>query len=469
MRFDDLKDARVAILGVGREGQAVWRQLRSRFPEKTLYLFAETAGDDGFAQTLDPVLDHYHFGPLDTTSLKNFDVLVRSAGISPYRSELQQMDKESVRFTTASNLWFAENPQAKTIAISGTKGKSTTAALTAHLLRSADVSTCLAGNIGRPMLDCEADNVDWWVIELSSYQIADLKAEPDIVVLLNLSDEHIDWHGGAERYRADKMKLAGLTAKDRLIVNFADPVLAGELRGYPNTTWFNKTGSWQAAENCVYCRTDELAHREPSNDGFPEHHEKIISAPTSLPGEHNMHNLAAALTVVAELDLEIPDLDFTLSEFSGLPHRLQLIGENAGVRYVDDSISTTPVSVVAALNAYDCRDLVLLLGGMDRGLDWREFASCLVANPPHAVITMPDNGPKILSSLKWAGVLPKGGLHAVTDLSQAVALAKELVPPGGCVLLSPGAPSFPQFRDFEDRGNQFAVLAGIEKSTRSAH
>ena len=448
MRFSDLENVRVAILGMGREGQAVWRQIRKRYPDKPLSLFAESAINEGFTQQTNPAIDDYHFGPLDVASLKQFDVLVRSAGISPYRDELQQLGRLGLRFTTASNLWFAENPDAKTICISGTMGKSTTAALTAHLLTEAGVKTRLAGNIGRPMLDFENGDAQWWVIELSSYQISDLDAEPDIALLLNLSDEHLEWHGGAERYRADKLKLADLVARGRLIANCSDSRLVEQLKGYPNAIWFNHKETWQVREG-----------------GVSRGNERYVSAPASLPGEHNMQNLAAALTVVDELGIEVPRLDEALRSFTGLPHRLQLIGEKTGVRYVDDSISTTPVSVTAALQTIGYRDVVLLLGGMDRGLDWSDFSTGLAGRTPYAIITIPDNGPKIFACLKKSGIEPEGGLHQSSQLAEAVALAQRLVPEKGCILLSPGAPSFPRFRDYEERGNQFKKFAGIEKST----
>ena len=447
MRFSDLEKPRVAILGTGREGQAVWRQIRRRFPRKPLSLFAESDVDGGFLQQLDSEIDECHIGPLDVDHLKRFDVLVRSAGISPYRKELKDLRSEGKQFTTASNLWFAENPDAKTICISGTMGKSTTAALTAHLLTRGGIKTCLAGNIGRPMLDYENMDADWWVIELSSYQISDLEAEPDIVMLLNLSEEHVDWHGGADRYTADKLKLAELARQGRIIANFENTMLAGKLEKYPGVIWFNHEGKWQADEDSV-----------SGSD------ERQVSAPASLPGQHNMQNLAAALTVVDELGLEIEDLDEALSSFTGLPHRLQLVAENSGIRYVDDSISTTPVSVAAALQTLGYEDVVLLLGGMDRGLDWSDFAADLSNRTPYAIITLPDNGPRIFDYLEKADVKPEGGLHALAGLADAVALAQKLVPEKGCILLSPGAPSFPHFRDFEERGNQFQKYAGIEKS-----
>jgi len=446
MRFKDLENQRVALLGMGREGQAVWRELRKCFPDKLLALFTETPVDEQLGLELTPGLDHHYMGPLADADLEQFDVLVRSAGISPYRNELRHPRSQGVQFTTASNLWFAENPQARTICISGTMGKSTTAALMAHMITCAGFSTCLAGNIGKPMLACNDRDVDWWVIELSSYQIVDLEAEPDLVVLLNLSAEHLDWHGGFERYTRDKLRLADLAGNDRIVANYLDLLLRQKLAWHTGISWFNHGQTWWVGEGEVIGR-----------------HGSRIKTPKSLSGQHNMHNLAAVLTSLDKLNIEIPDLGQALATFEGLPHRLQLIGKKSGVRYVNDSISTTPVSVTAALETIGHEDVVLLLGGMERGLDWDTFSAGVAAYLPYAIITLPDNGPKIYASLECAGIKPTGGLHRANDLESAVVLAQALVPERGCILLSPGAPSFPHFRDFADRGNRFAKLAGIEK------
>ncbi len=462
MRFSQLKNARVAILGAGREGQAVWRQIRKRYPDKPLSLFAEADIDDDFLRALDPVLDDCQIGPFEFERLNQFEVLIRSAGISPYRQEMLKLRQSGKQFTSASSLWFAENPDARTICISGTMGKSTTAKLTAHLLSHAGVKVCLAGNIGKHMLDTTESDIDWWVIELSSYQISDLEAKPDVVLLLNLSEEHVDWHGNAERYAADKLRLAELAGEGRVIVNFSDAKLAERFAGQPGVIWFNHKMTWRTSEG-----------------GVIDSNEKIVFAPASLPGAHNMQNLAAALTVIDELGLMVNNLDEALSSFRGLPHRQQFIGEKAGVRYINDSISTTPVSVAAALQTIGTKDVVLLLGGMDRGLDWTGFAAQLVEQTPYAIITLPDNGATISACLKSAGVKPPGGMHAALQLSDAVELAQSLAPKNGCILLSPGAPSFPQFKDYEDRGRQFEKYAaivqrlpcsiGIEKGSGRAH
>ena len=445
MRFSQLEHANVAILGVGREGQAVWRQIRNRYPGKPIALFVETDIDDEFLQELDPVIDKFHIGSLKFENLEPFDVLVRSAGISPYRQVMTKLLRSGKQFTSASNLWFAENPGAKTICVSGTMGKSTTAKLIAHLLGHAGVKVCLAGNIGTHMLDSPEPGIDWWVIELSSFQISDLDAKPNVALLLNLSEEHVDWHGDAERYAADKLRLAELTRDGVVIANFTDLALKERLSGLPGVVWFNHKMTWLALEGGVSGKSG-----------------RIVSAPTSLPGAHNMQNLAAALTVIEELGLKIQNMNEALSSFRGLPHRQQFIGDKAGVRYINDSISTTPVSVAAALHTIGTSDVVLLLGGMDRGLDWTGFAAQLAEQTPFAIITMPDNGTKIKACLEAAGVEPPGGLHAILQLSDAVELAQTLVPNNGCILLSPGAPSFPQFKDYADRGRQFEKFAAID-------
>jgi len=148
--------------------------------------------------------------------------------------------------------------------------------------------------------------------------------------------------------------------------------------------------------------------------------------------------------------------------FRPLPHRLQLLGERSGLRFVNDSISSTPVATVAALESFAGEALTLIVGGLDRGLDWVPYMGAFSAWMPHAVIGVPDNGPRILATLRDAGISPPAGLHEMPGLAEAVALAREISPPGAIVLMSPGAPSFPQFRDYRDRGVQFAGWCGFD-------
>jgi UDP-N-acetylmuramoylalanine--D-glutamate ligase len=442
--MEALLSGRVAILGIGREGQVAWRYLRERFPGVRLALLAESQPDPGFAQQLTEN-DSLLIGPLSKARLEGFDLLVRSPGISPYRKSVRRALDSGTRIVTPSTLWFAEHPCENTICITGTKGKSTTSALLAHMLRACGFRVCLAGNIGVPLLACQERKVDWWVIELSSYQLADLQANPDISMILNLSSEHLDWHGNEERYRDDKLKLVSLAAGGPVIANAADPVLSAALAGRDNTEWFN-------AESGIRVVAQGLADAETP---MP------VQLPEGLPGTHNLSNVAAALTALRLVGADLATGLDSLPSFASLPHRLQSIGKRDGVLFVNDSISSTPLATVAALEAYAGKEITLIVGGLDRGLDWTSYMEPIRQLMPVAVIGIPANGFRIVRQMEDIDIVPRNGLHMFETLSEAVELAKKLTPAGGVVLLSPGAPSFPQFRDYRERGQQFAKLCGF--------
>ncbi|RPH97262.1 MAG: UDP-N-acetylmuramoyl-L-alanine--D-glutamate ligase [Lysobacterales bacterium] len=445
----EFEGGKVAILGTGREGRAAWRYLRSRHPGLRLDLVDEAAPDPGFAGALS-ALDRLLTGPLSEAGLERYDILVRSPGISPYRDAMRQARAAGARLTTPSNLWFAAHRDARTICVTGTKGKSTTSALLAHVLAATGSRVRLAGNIGKPLLDCDDREVDWWVIELSSYQLADLEAQPSVAVILNLSPEHLDWHGSEERYRHDKLRLADLAGDRPIVANGADPLLRHVLSPRQNIRWFNERGAIRVAHGRLLDGDRALELRLP--DG--------------LPGAHNLSNTAAVLTVIRALGGELDAAIEAIATFRPLPHRLQLLGESSGLRYVNDSIASTPVATAAALEAFAGQALTLIVGGLDRGIDWTPYMGAFAARTPLAVIGLPDNGPRILAALRAAGVEPGRGLHECQDLAAAVELARRVTPRGAIVLLSPGAPSFPHFRDYRDRGCRFAALCGFELEDR---
>ena len=148
-----------------------------------------------------------------------------------------------------------------------------------------------------------------------------------------------------------------------------------------------------------------------------------------------------------------------LRRFEPLPHRLKEVHDDGRLRYVDDSLATTPVATLAALEAFRGTPVTVLVGGFERGLDWRALADRFRAAAPFALIGMPDNGPDVLAQLRAGGLCPPGGLHPVDDLQTGVSLARKLCPSGGIVLLSPGAPSFPRFENYRERGLAFAAAA----------
>jgi UDP-N-acetylmuramoylalanine--D-glutamate ligase len=441
----DMETGRIAILGTGREGRAAWRYLRDLYPAIELTLIDEKSPDPAIAGALTG-RDRMVTGPLSKAGLEGFDVLVRSPGISVYRASLRRAAEAGVTITTPSNLWFAAHRDQRTVCITGTKGKSTTSALLAHLLATSGYAVRLAGNIGKPLLECDDQGVDWWVIELSSYQLADLEAEPTLAVILNLSPEHLDWHGSAETYRSDKLRLADLAGSNPVFSNAADPGLRAALADQSNVRWINREDGIRVAGRRLFEGDRELA----------------VRLPAGLPGTHNLTNVAAALMVAREIGMALEEAAGAVTTFRPLPHRLQLLGERAGLRFVNDSISSTPVATVAALESFAGETVTLIVGGLDRGLDWVPYMEAFEVMTPQAVIGVPDNGGRIVATLRGAGIQPQHGLHEASGLAAAVSLARRLTPNGAIVLLSPGAPSFPQFRDYRDRGRQFAAICGFE-------
>jgi UDP-N-acetylmuramoylalanine--D-glutamate ligase len=433
----------VAILGAGREGLAVLEQLRGRAPGQRITLYNETPLDDAATAGLGPN-DRLVVGPFDGARMAGHDILVRSPGVSPYREPLRTAAAAGVRFTTGTNLWLAENPGARTLCITGTKGKSTTTALLHHLLEAAGERVAMAGNIGVPLVACDPAAADWWVLELSSYQLCDLREPAWLGVLLNLSDEHLDWHGGAGAYRRDKLRLATLTPPGRLVANGASPLLRGALAERHDVHWYGVPGGLRVENGVLRDDTGPFP-------GLPH-----------APGVHNLENLAAALTVADLLGHRPADLPGALAGFHGLPHRQRTIGKRQGRRLVDDSLSTTPVATLAALEALAGTPVTVLVGGLDRGVDWSGHAEAFIAAAPHALVGLPDSGPAILDVLAARGMTPPGGMHVANDMTEAVEKALDLTPVGGTVLLSPGAPSFPHFRDYRARAAAFAEAAGLD-------
>ena len=420
----------IAILGAGREGAAAFEYLEAHGHYDSLVVLTESrsGGEEEARLEAKGVL---LIGPFGEAGLESFDVLVRSPGVSIYRESLQAALGAGVRMVTPTSIWFAENPDANTIVITGTKGKSTTASLLTHMLKSAGLPARLAGNIGTPLLACPAEDVDWWVIELSSYQLADLEAQPSIGVLLNLATDHLDWHGSKARYHADKLRLADLVPAGGLVLNRNDPELSTRFAGRSDVTWFDRDFS-----------------------------EPAVEMPPSLPGKHNRANLAACLAVTRKLDMDDADVLADLDGFEGLPHRLQTIGKAGGVQFVDDSISTAPVATIAALESFDLQRVILLVGGMERGVEWAPHVEEIAKHPPAAMVALPDNGPRIIEDLEKAGFKPELGSVEAENLQEAVGHAWNLAGDDAVILLSPGAPSFPQFKNFEDRGRQFAEFCG---------
>ena len=460
MRISQLEGRRVALWGWGREGRAAHHAVRVRQPSLPLTLFCNEQEAADAAALGDPLLSvEIEAG---AERLSAFEIVIKSPGISPYTPAAVTAAGAGTRFIGGTGLWFGEHAgddgvAPHTFCVTGTKGKSTTTSLLAHLLRAAGKRTVLAGNIGLPMLEVldPRPAPDEWVIELSSYQtgdVADSGARPDVAIVLNLFPEHLDWHGSEARYIEDKLKLVTDAHPRIAVLNAADPRLAALVLPHSDVRWFNRADGWHLREDDLY-RGDVFV---------------MDTRPLPLPGRHNRSNLCAVLTALEARGIDALPLAAQAQSFRPLPNRLQTMGTRDGITWVNDSISTTPHATLAALECFAGRRIALLVGGHDRGVDWSDFAAHMRHGAPAAIITMGANGPRIHALLAPVALEAVFTLIGVQTLPEAMAAAREALGDDGVVLLSPGAPSFGQYRDYVARGRHFAELAGFDPDAITA-
>jgi UDP-N-acetylmuramoylalanine--D-glutamate ligase len=442
VRFSELEGSRVGVWGAGREIVSFAAQLRRRLPGARIAVAAfDTPPEQDLAGLLSAPAVQVVSAEDAVAALAGCDVLVRSPGVSIHRPELEQLAQRGVPITTATSLWLAEREGRRVVVVTGTKGKSTTAALAHHLAAAAGAPCELAGNIGRPALDLlDADPAALAIVELSSYQIADLAQGPEVALVTNLYAEHADWHGSAQAYRAEKLRILELPGVARVVLPARQPELAAAPTRAERRL-FGEPSGWDLVDGGV---------------GFAGA-QRIAPGELPLPGEHNALNLCAALTALEAAGVQPPELPGALAGFEGLPHRLQTVSERGGVRWVNDSISTTPESALAALASFPGLPVVLLGGGQDRGQDYAALGAEL-ARRAAVLVAMGSTGPRLREAALAAG-LPADRALSADDLDGAVALARRLAPPGAVVLLSPAAPSYDRFKDFEQRGTLFTTLA----------
>ena len=458
MRISALEGRNLALWGWGREGKAAHAALRSRLPEQALTLFCTLAEAVEAAALGDARLRI----ETDVTAarLSAFDVVVKSPGISPYGPEAMAAVAQGTRFVGGTALWFGERPDADTLCVTGTKGKSTTTALLAHLLRAGGHRTALCGNIGLPLLELLDAQARYWAIELSSYQTRDVAASgvrPHVAVVTNVFPEHLDWHGGEQRYVDDKLALL-TDAKPRIaVLNAADPRLVALALRDSDVRWYGHAEGWHLRGDNLYRGGEHV----------------LDTRLVPLPGRHNRGNLCAVLTAIEALGLDAAALAAHAETFAPLPNRLQVLGLRDGLLWVNDSISTTPHASLAALEVFGDRRVALLVGGHDRGLDWQAFADAMRTRAPAAIVTMghgaaSQNGARIHALLQPLAGACGFALEPAETLEEAVGKARRLLQGEGVVLLSPGAPSFGAYKDYVARGRHFAALAGFDPDAIAA-
>jgi UDP-N-acetylmuramoylalanine--D-glutamate ligase len=453
----------VLIVGVGREGRALAdRLLREGNASSLLAL----DGQEGDAATqwrkdygdriplvvIDPALE------LIPPSLREADIALLSPGIPKTGALYQAVVALGIPLSSGTALFVADHAHTM-VGVTGSKGKSTTSTLIHHLLVGSGVDAALAGNMGIPVQGIDPRELQ--VVELSSYQCSRLETSPSVVVLTALFPEHLDWHGSEQVYYDDKLALVA-GDPDHVIANGDDVILKHELtKRYPDVavTWVGQGEDWHleadgTGGHWLYHGTTRIAH----------------SSSLSLRGDHNLRNALMAIagaSAMGKLDLgAIPAL---LESFPPLAHRLEPIADPSGIVFVNDSLATNPQAAKAALEAFPPDQVIILMGGHDRGVDYSPLVSHIASHPPKGVIGLPGNGQKLVNlcttALSAAQQLENTQLAVATSMEQAVVTARLWASPGDYVVLSPGAPSFGYYRDYEERAKDFVTWINTTKET----
>jgi UDP-N-acetylmuramoylalanine--D-glutamate ligase len=427
---------KIAILGYGREGQAAYaywstadNQLTICDQDKALALPGGATGQ---------------LGPTYLEGLEQFDLIVRTPGLYP--GEIVAANTATIldKVTTGTNEFFTACPSNNIIGVTGTKGKGTTSTLIARLLEAAGKRVHLGGNIGTPALALLQETIqpdDWVVLELSSFQLSDLKQSPHIGVCLMVVEEHLNWHGSFAEYVTAKMQLFTHQSETDTAIYFSGNTVSKQVASAGHGHLIPYYGSPGAV---VMQGTIMI-------DG-----QTICSvSDIQLLGKHNLENVCAALTTVWQISHDVPALRSALTNFQGLEHRLERVREVSGVIYYNDSFAATPDAAAAAMQAVPGMK-VMLLGGFDRQLALTPFITAVTthANSLRCIVLFGQSADRLAKALEAAGCM-NFVVSSATTMPEVVAVASEHAQAGDAVVLSPGFASFDMFKDFEDRGIQF--------------
>jgi len=402
-------EKKVAILGYGLEGKDAEKYFTSLGDNITI---------------LDRRFDENYLN-----NIASFDLIVRSPGVYRYLPELIEVEKKGVEITSSLKIFF-DNCPAKIIGVTGTKGKGTTSTLIYEILKNAKKDVYLVGNIGKPYLELlpKLTKDSFVVMEISSFQLIDLTKSPYIAVVLNITLDHMDWHKSKEEYINSKKNIVKYQTKnDFAVINSKYDVPKSFLE--------------LTKANVVLFSKDKL--------------EKTYKENLLLKGEHNLENIAAAVTVSKILKIKEDIILKTVKNFKGLEHRLELVREVGGVTFYNDSFATGPQPTIAAIRSFT-EPITLILGGSDKGLNYDELGKEISASKQvKKVIVIGKVGSSIIKSLNDGCFMGSIINLKQRSMARVVENAYRNTPQGGIVLLSPAAASFDMFKDYKDRGSQF--------------
>ena len=446
----DLGNKRILLLGYGIEGRASFEFIRSNYPSAVIDICDSSEAvlieNDVRSQARNIILGNSWLSALGET-----DFIIRSPGIPPrlIQGLIQDLGRE-ISISSATDI-FLRKHRNKTIGVTGTKGKSTTASIISFVLSSLGYKCGLVGNIGLPAL-IEIDNSpDYFIYELSSYQLQDIGHSPFISVFLNIFPEHLDHHLNFRNYLDAKSQIFKFQNRSDLLVISEDLMSRVE---EAEMQVLSEKLIYDAKNSFFWIEGDSIFRR--SEDGSSE---KVFNIKDSqLRGLGNLKNVLAVLCLFEKMQLSNDLVVDAIKNFKPLPHRLEVLGDHKHLTFVNDSISTVPEATINALDAFSGRISALIAGGFDRGVDYATLAKEILASNIELLLLFRPSGERINSAIEIESERSSQKspeIIFVENMKEAVSTALSESSRSGYCLLSPASPSFNQYRNFQERGDDF--------------
>lgn len=445
------KGQKIVIVGFGREGVSSYKFIRKHYPKMHL-----TIADRSPLIHVDDFKEDKHLtivaGEEYDQDLNKYDLILKSPGVN-FNNINYFIPKE--KFISQAELFlmaYGEN----VIGVTGTKGKSTTSSLIYHILSNAIGNTVLAGNIGIPFFDIIEQITDDTTIvaELSAHQLEYTDYSPHIAILLNLYQEHLDHFNTFNNYQLAKLNITEHQSEDDIFIyNFDDRYIPGLIESHKLQRRFIPFSSQNTLKYGAFCTKNDIV--------LVKNNEQYCQIPIAdrqnIPGIHNNNNIMAAVLACKAKNIDNESIIKNIATFKGLEHRLELVGTFHDITFYNDSISTIPEAAVAALKTIKRVD-TLIVGGFDRGIEYKLLIDYLHENPVRNIAFVGKVGERILQEWQEAGYkLPEN--HIVeNNYKKIVDFAYAHTKPGCSCLLSPAAASYDQFKDFTVRGRTFKEL-----------
>ncbi|MFA6305885.1 MAG: UDP-N-acetylmuramoyl-L-alanine--D-glutamate ligase [Candidatus Gracilibacteria bacterium] len=449
--------SKIAVLGYGIEGQAMVKYLLAHGYGDITVCDKNVDLETGIPGGVSGV-----FGEKYLENLNDFDVIFRSPGIKYLEPQIQ-LAKENGKEISGPMAFFIDECPCHVVGVTGTKGKGTTATLIYKMLKEAGKDAYIGGNIGQSPLDFldKLTKNSVVVLEMSSFQLQDMTKSPHVAVLLNTTTDHLDYHADRDEY---------LRAKESILAHQNKDCLAILNKDYEYVKYYSGLVKGRAKFVSVGKKVEDGAFVKDGDIFYAEYGdvEKVCEvADIALVGKHNFENVLPAICAAKEFGVSFEEMKQVVQTFAGLPHRLEFVDEVDGVKYYNDSFSTTPETSMAAVDSFDV-PTVLIAGGFDKGLDYKEWALKILTRPSlEVVILLGHTADRMEQDLQEAegklgeaeGSPAAAGrptkILRVNDIHEAVVLARKEAKKGGVVVMSPGSSSFDLYKNYKERGNRF--------------